>query len=84
MPIPKGDRGGRPISAFEGISEFRDENDSQALHDAIQEAAMAASAGLTLRPGDTVDIEVTRIQIVVGNPNVKAYRVEVSRTDPNP
>lgn len=45
---------------------------------------MAASAGLTLQPDQTVDIEVTRIQIVVGNPNVKAYRVEVTRTDPNP
>ena len=82
MPIPRGASRGGAIEAFEGVSEFRDENDAQSLHDAIQEAARAAAQ--KLQPGETADFDISRLQIVVGNPNVKAYRVEITRTDGTP
>lgn len=68
------------MHCFEGVSEFRNENDAQALHEAIQDAANAAATTLNLGPEDTRDFEVTQIQIIVGNPNVKVYRVVITPT----
>lgn len=70
---------GKPIITFEGVSEYRDTSDAESLHEAIQEAAMAAVKELEMRPGDIMDFEVSRIQVRVGgNPNVKAYRIEIT------
>ena len=85
MPIPRehielgAPRMGRPITCFQGVSEFRDESTAASLHEAIQEAAMAAVKELGLSPGDFRDFEISRIQIRVGgNPNVKVYSVEIT------
>ena len=74
--VPKG---GQPLLCFEGLSEYRDTSDAESLHEAIQEAAMAAVRELGLERGDFRDFDVSRIQIRVGgNPNVKVYRVEIT------
>jgi hypothetical protein len=85
VPIPPGLVGpgersmGKPITCYEGISEFRDMSDAESLHEAIQRAAEAAVETLGLGPGDFKDLEVARIQVrVSGNPNVKVYRVEMT------
>lgn len=68
---------GDVIRAFEGVSEFRDESDAASLHEAIQQAAEQAARAL--KPGAPTEVfEVSRIQIEVGNPNVKVYRVELT------
>ena len=70
------------IPAFEGISRFRDTSNSESLHEAIQAAAEAAVEGLKIAPGERRLFEVSRIQLeVVGNPNVKVYRVEVAEME---
>jgi hypothetical protein len=85
VPIPPGliepgDPGsGKPITCFEGVSQFRHESNAESLHEAIQRAAEAAVGGLGLEAGDFRDFEVSRIQVRVGgNPNVKVYRVELT------
>jgi flavin-binding protein dodecin len=65
---------------FEGISKHNDRSSAASLHQAIQAAAEEAAKALKLRGRRTREFEVTRIQILVGNPNVKAYRVEISET----
>jgi hypothetical protein len=74
VTIEPGPRGGE-IRAFEGVSEYNDESSAASLHQAIQNAAKEAAD-----KGATGDYEVTRIQIVVGNPNVKVYRAEITQT----
>jgi hypothetical protein len=85
VPIPPGliepgEPGmGKPITCYEGISEFRHESNAESLHEAIQKAAEVAVETLSLQPGDFVDLEIARIQVrVSGNPNVKVYRVEMT------
>ena len=85
MPIPPGrikpgEPGtGKPITCFEGVSEFRDTSTAESLHEAIQKATEAAIENLGLAPGDFKDFEIARIQArVSGNPNVKVYRVEMT------
>jgi hypothetical protein len=73
------ERFGKPIVCFEGVSTFRDTSDAESLHEAIQQAAMAAVDELEIQPGEVRDFEIARIQIRVGgNPNVKVYRVEIT------
>lgn len=68
---------GGKIQRFEGVSEYRDESGAESLHEAIQQAAHAAAEAFRLSPENTRIFEVTRIQVEVGNPNVKVYRVEI-------
>jgi hypothetical protein len=80
VPIPQGPAAGGARDCFEGVSKYKDRSTAADLHEAIQQAARAAARHRRLRRGQTVDFEVTRIQIVVGNPNVKAYKVEITET----
>lgn len=76
---PGAEKFGKPIVAFEGVSEYRDTSDAESLHEAIQQAAMAAVTEFEMQPGEVRDFEIARIQIRVGgNPNVKVYRVEIT------
>ena len=76
---PGAEKFGKPIVIFEGISDYRDTSDAESLHEAIQQAAMAAVSELEMEPGEVRDFEIARIQIRVGgNPNVKVYRVEIT------
>jgi hypothetical protein len=81
MPIKAGSAhsGGR-LDCFEGVSRYNDRSSAASFHAAVQQAAEHAARHLRLPKGKTVDFEVTRIQIVVGNPNVKSYRVEITPT----
>jgi flavin-binding protein dodecin len=67
---------GKQVRAFVGISEYRDVSTAESLHEAIQAAAQAAARQLELEADEKTELfEVSRIQVQVGNPNVKAYRV---------
>lgn len=67
---------GAPIRAYEGVSEYRDQSDAASLHEAIQRAAEEAARELRPPPDKETEVfEVSRIQVEVGNPNVKVYRV---------
>jgi hypothetical protein len=71
---------GASIRAFEGVSRYRDQSDAQSLHEAIQRAAEEAARNL--KPGAPTEIfEISRIQVEVGNPNVKVYRVVLTPAD---
>jgi flavin-binding protein dodecin len=73
--------GGRKLaSRFEGVSAFNDTSSATDLHEAIQQAAKAAATELGLTPEDTRVFEITKIQVEVGNPNVKVYRVEMKES----
>lgn len=63
---------------FQGISQFNNESTAESLHEAIQNAARAAATHLELSDDMTADFEVSRIQIVVGNPNVKVYKAVIT------
>jgi flavin-binding protein dodecin len=78
-PGPRGNR----IRAFEGASEYRDESSADSLHEAIQHAAREAARTLADEGEELPQaFEVSRIQVLVGNPNVKAYSVILTPTDP--
>jgi predicted DNA repair protein MutK len=78
VSIPHGKGKGGKFTGFEGISKFNDKSTAESLHEAIQNAAKAAATHLKLSGSMTADFEVSRIQIVVGNPNVKVYRVVIT------
>ena len=81
MAIPHADvPGGGHRDCYEGFSKYNNRSTAASLHQAIQQAARAAARHRSLRRGQTLDFEVTRIQIVVGNPNVKVYKVEITET----
>jgi hypothetical protein len=72
-------RGGRIDRAFEGVSEFSDDTTAESLIQALREAAKEAAPHLRPPPGQETELfDVTRIQIEVGNPNVKVLRVEIT------
>jgi hypothetical protein len=71
---------GAPIRAFVGISEYNDESSAANLHQAIQQAADQAARVLKDEGEQLPQLfEVSRIQIVVGNPNVKMYAAVITQ-----
>jgi flavin-binding protein dodecin len=69
---------------FEGVSAFSEASSAESLHEAILEAAKTAAPHLRPPDGKETELfEVSRIQIEVGNPNVKIYRVEITPSNPS-
>ena len=80
MAIEPGPRGER-VRAFQGVSEYNDESSSESLHAAIQQAAQEAARVLA-EEGEQLPqlFELSRLQILVGNPNVKLYVAQITQT----
>jgi hypothetical protein len=76
QPGPRGER----IRAFEGFSTPNDESTAESLHEAIQEAAREAARVLA-DEGEALPqvFELSRIRVVVGNPNVKWYSATITK-----
>jgi hypothetical protein len=76
QPGPRGER----IRAFEGVSRARDESTAESLHEAIQLAAQEAARVLADEGEDLPQVfELSRIRVVVGNPNVKWYSATITK-----
>lgn len=70
---------GHGARAFEGFSEFTEESTAETFHRAVLAAAKAAAAAAG--PGaDPEWYEVTRVRVLVGNPNVKVYGATITAT----
>lgn len=71
--------------SFEGFSEYNEESTAESFHRAVQQAARAA-ADAAAREGRTDPewFEVTRVRILVGNPNVKIYSAVITGTGNGP
>ncbi len=67
-----------PGKSYEGRSDRNEQSTWKDLHLAVQRAAKRAAADLG--PGEEKWFEVTRLRILVGNPNVKIYSAFVSST----
>jgi hypothetical protein len=65
-----------PESSYPGDSDRKENSDWRDLHLAVQRAAKRAAKDL----GEEEWFEVSRIQVLVGNPNVKIYSVTLSKT----
>jgi len=80
-----------PTRTFEGFSEFSDDTDETAFHRAMKKAAKAAAeaakeeaseaAGGEETTPDPEWFEVTRVRILVGNPNIKVCGVTITATN---
>jgi hypothetical protein len=67
-----------PGKSYEGRSNRSDQSDWRDFHLAVQRAAAAAAADLG--PGEEDWLEVSRMRVRVGNPNVKIYSVFLTKT----
>jgi hypothetical protein len=70
---------GQPARAFEGFSEYNEDSTAESFHAAVKQAAKAAAdeAG----PGSDPEwFEVSRVRILVGNPNVKVYGATITQS----
>ena len=67
-----------PGKTYEGRSDRKDLSDWKDLHLAVQRASKAAAADL--QSGEERWFEITRLRVLVGNPNVKIYNVFLSGT----
>jgi hypothetical protein len=78
-PIEPGPRGER-IRAFRGFSEYNEESTAQSLHQAIQEAAREAARVLG-EEGEALPqlFDLSQVQVLVGNPNVKFYAATLTQ-----
>jgi len=74
---------GHAARAFEGFSEYDEDSTAESFHAAVRAAAKAAADAA--EPGaDPEWYEVTRVRILVGNPNVKVYGATITATgDPD-
>lgn len=70
---------GEPARAFEGFSTFNDDSTAESFHEAVKAAAKAAANAAT-EGADPEWFEVTRVRILVGNPNVKVYGATITAT----
>lgn len=78
-PGPRGDQ----VRAFEGVSEYSDDSSAESFHQAIQQAAKEAARVLADEGEELPQVfEVSRLQVVVGNPNVKLYRAVITQAQP--
>ena len=75
-------RGGA-TRAYEGFSNYNEDSTAESLHAAIKAAAKAA-AGDSSFGGNPEWFEVTRIRILVGNPNVKVYGATITASHSDP
>lgn len=72
-----------PAPSYEGFSAYNDNSTAASFHDALKAAALAAvkQAG-----ADKVTLpawyEVTRVRILVGNPNVKVLGATITAGNP--
>jgi hypothetical protein len=79
-----GQRPGRPI-AFEGRSDPKRSSDERDLHVAIQRAALGAAQAARMRAeerGEPVKdewYEIKRVRLLVSNPSVKMFSVEIGQ-----
>jgi hypothetical protein len=69
--------------SYEGFSTYDDHNTAASLHEAVQAAAKKA-AREARRDGVALPewYEVTRVRILVGNPNVKVYGATIAPGPP--
>lgn len=67
-----------PGKSYEGRSDRKELSDWRDLHLAVQRAAKAAAADLP--PGEEQWLEITRLRVLVGNPNVKIYSIFLGAT----
>jgi hypothetical protein len=75
-PGPRGDS----VRAFVGVSKYNDESSAASLHEAIQQAAQEAARVLADAGEELPQVfEVSRLQVVVGNPNVKIYSAVITQ-----
>jgi hypothetical protein len=76
FPEPRGDA----ARAYEGFSEYNEDSTAESLHAAVKSAAMAAANAAA--PGSDPEwFEVTRVRILVGNPNVKVYAATITASN---
>jgi hypothetical protein len=68
-----------PGKSYPGQSDRSNYSDWRDLHLAIQRAAAAAAADLG--SGEEAWFEVSRLQVFVGNPNVKVYKATLTKSD---
>lgn len=72
-----------PVASYEGFSVWNENSTAASFHQAVLAAAAEAAedsgrAGIELPAW----FEVTRVRILVGNPNVKVYGATVTKSDP--
>jgi hypothetical protein len=78
MTLEPGPRG-REVRSFVGASEFNDESTAESFHDAVKDAAREAARVLQEEGAELPQaFEVSRVRILVGNPNVKVYEVTIT------
>ena len=79
MTVEPGPRG-KQVRSFVGASEFNDESTAESFHDAVKDAAKEAARVLE-EEGEPLpqSFEVSRVRILVGNPNVKVYEVTITQ-----
>lgn len=70
---------GEPARAFEGFSTYSDDSTAESFHEAVKAAAKTA-ADAAPNGSDPEWFEVTRVRILVGNPNVKVYGATITAT----
>jgi hypothetical protein len=76
MEVFSSDRGS-PTRAYEGFSAYSEDSSAASLHAAIMEAAKAAANDGSFS-GQPEWFEITRLRILVGNPNVKVYGATIT------
>jgi hypothetical protein len=82
-----GQEPGQDVTCFEGRSDWKVRSDERDFHVAVQRAAKAAAraaeeAGRIGDDGKIVEewYEISRVRILVGNPNVKIFSVMIAPT----
>lgn len=65
--------------AYEGFSKYDEDSSAESFHHAVRAAAKAAAEDPSFG-GDPEWFEVTRVRILVGNPNVKVYSATIAAT----
>jgi hypothetical protein len=68
----------RSEPSYPGDSDRKENSDWRDLHLAVQRAAK--SAAKDLGPGEEAWFEISRLQVLVGNPNIKIYSATLSKT----
>jgi len=63
--------------AYEGFSEYNEDSTAESFHSAVRAAAKAAAEDPSFG-SDPEWFEVTRLRILVGNPNVKVYAATIT------
>lgn len=65
--------------AFEGFSEYNERSTATSFHKAVQQAARAAAKEAKKKgKKDPEWFEVSRVRVLVGNPNVKVYGITIT------